>query len=81
MIRRGGVTDIPWFLARLEIKCLISIQHLPRCNYGSAISQLRVLASHNTSLGSVAQGALELESWEIRRCHFLSDPCGFGYIF
>ena len=27
MIRRGGVTDVPWFLARLEIKCLISIQH------------------------------------------------------
>ena len=81
MIRRGGVTYIPWFLARLEIKCLISIQHLPRCNYGSAIAQLRVLASHNTSLGSVAQGALELESWEIRKCHFLSDPCVFGYIF
>ena len=81
IIRRGGVTDIPWFLARLEIKCLISIQHLPRFNYGSDISQLRVLASHNTSLGSVAQGALELESWEIRRCHFLSDPCVFGYIF
>ena len=42
---------------------------------------LKVLASHNTSLGSVAQGALELESWEIRKCHFLSDPCVFGYIF
>ena len=51
------------------------------CNYGSAISQLSVLASHNTSLGSVAQGALELESWEIRKCHFLSDPCVVGYIF
>ena len=51
------------------------------CNYGSDISQLRVLASHNTSLGSVAQGALELESWEIRKCHFLSDACVFGYIF
>ena len=25
--RRGGVTDIQWFLARLEIKCLISHQH------------------------------------------------------
>ena len=81
MIRRGGVTDIPWFLARLEIKCVVSIQHFTCCNYGSVISHLRVLASHNTSLGSVAQGALELESWEIRRCHFLSDPCVFGYIF
>ena len=50
-------------------------------NYGSLISQLRVLASHTGSLGSVAQGALELESWEIRKCHFLSDPCLVGYIF
>ena len=81
MIRIGGVTDVPWFLAGLEIKCLISIQRLTRCNYGPAISQLRVLASHNTSLGSVAQGALELLSCEIRKCHFLSDPCVFGYIF
>ena len=81
IIRRGRVTDIPWFLAGLEIKCLISIQHFTRFTYGSDISQLRVLASHKTSLGSVAQGALELESWEIRRGHFLSDPCVFGYIF
>ena len=60
MIRRGGVTDFPRFLAqkpRLEIKCLISIQHFTGCNYDSAISQLRVLASHTGSLGSVAQGA------------------------
>ena len=68
MIKRGMVTDIPWFLAWLEIKCLISIQQFPGCNYDSAISQLRVLAIHNTSLESVAQGALELESWEIRKC-------------
>ena len=27
MIRRGGVTDVQWILPRLEIKCLISIQH------------------------------------------------------
>ena len=58
MIRRGGVTGFPRFLARLEIKCLVSIQHFTaRCNYDSAISQLRVLASHTGSLGSVAQGA------------------------
>ena len=50
-------------------------------NYGLDISQLRVLASHTGSLRSVAQGALELESWEIRRCYFLSDPCVYGYIF
>ena len=33
----------------------------PRCNYGSVIAQLRVLASHTGSLGSVAQGAWKLE--------------------
>ena len=41
----------------------------------------RVFESHNTSVGSVAQGTLELESWKIRKCHFLSDTCVFGYIF
>ena len=71
VIRRGGVTDVPRFLARLEIKCLITFKHFTRFNYGSAISQLTVLASHKTSLGFVAQGAWKLESWEIRRCHFL----------
>ena len=82
IIRRGGVTDIPLFLARLEIKSLSYLFNTsPRFNYGSDISQLRVLASHKTSLGSVAQVALELESWEIGRCHFLSDPCVYGYIF
>ena len=29
-LRRGGVTDIPWFFARLEIKRLISHQHFTR---------------------------------------------------
>ena len=65
MIRRGGVTDVPRFLVRLEIKCLISIQPPRRCNYDSAISQLRVLASHIGSLGSVAQGA-----WKLEACHW-----------
>ena len=55
----------------MEIKCLISIKHSTVCNYGSVISQLRVLASHTRNLGSVAQGALELELWKIRKCHFL----------
>ena len=53
----------------------------PRCNYGSVISQLRVLASHTGSLGCVAQGAWKLEDLPMGRCHFLSDPCVFGYIF
>ena len=60
MIRRRRVTDVPWILPGLEI-----VSHLfntsPRCNYDSAISQLRVLASHTGSLGSVAQGAWKLE--------------------
>ncbi len=42
---------------------------------------LRVLASHTGSLGSVAQGAWKLEDLPMGRCHFLSDPCVFGYIF
>ena len=76
MIIRGGVTDIPWFLAWLEIKCLIS-----HCNYGSVISHLRVLASHKTNFESVAQGAWELDILPFGRCHFLSDLRLFGYIF
>ena len=39
----------------------------------SAISQLRVLASHTGSLGSVAQGVWKLEDLAMGRCHFLSD--------
>ena len=69
------------FWRRLEIKCLISIQHFTRCNYGSVISQFRVLASHTGSLGSVAQGAWKLDILPFGWCHFLSDPCMFGYIF
>ena len=42
----------------------------------SAISQLRVLASHTGSLGSVAQGAWKLADFSVGRCLFLSDPCG-----
>ena len=34
MIRSGGVTDIPRFLAGLEIKYLLSIQYFTHCNYG-----------------------------------------------
>ena len=59
LIRRGGVTDVPWILARLEIKCLISIQYFTRCNYGSVISQLRVLASHRSKFGVCSSRRLE----------------------
>ena len=39
------------------------------------------LATHTPILGRVAQGALALGLPQIRKCHFLSDPCVFGYIF
>ena len=68
MIRRGGVTDIAWVFARLEIKASYLINTLPRCNYGSGISQLSVLASPN--FGSVAYGAFELYVLQFGRCYF-----------
>ncbi len=37
--------------------------------------------SKNSSLESVAHGALELADFQIRKCHFLRAPCEFGYIF
>ena len=36
----------------------------------SAISQLRLVGSHNTSLGAVAHGAWQLEYLKIGKCHF-----------
>ena len=44
----------------------------PRCKYDSAISQLRVLASHKTNFESVAQGAWELDILPFGRCHFFN---------
>ncbi len=43
----------------------------------SAISQLRVLASHNTSLGAVAHGALEFDILPFARCHFFLVTLAF----
>ena len=40
----------------------------------SAISQLRVLASHTGSLVFVAQGAWKLEHLAMGRCHFSPPP-------
>ena len=45
------------------------------------ISQLRLIGRHNTNLGAVAHGALELYVLQLGRRYFLSDPCVFGYIF
>ena len=44
-------------------------------------SQLWPLATFVPSLGRVGQGAWELGLPNIRKCHFLSDPCVFGYIY
>ena len=44
-------------------------------------SLLRPLATHIPSLGRVGQCVWELGLPQIRKCHFLSDPCVFGYIF
>ena len=62
-------------------RSLYLINTSPLFNCDSAISQLRVLASHTGSLESVAQGAWKLEDLSLGRCHFLSDPCVFSYIF
>ena len=45
------------------------------------VSQLRPLATLVPSLGRLGQGAWDLGLPQIRKCHFLSDPCVFGYIF
>ena len=70
MIRRGGVTDVPWFLAGWKYSVSYLVNTSPRCNYDSVISQLRVLASHKTNFESVAQGAWELDILPFGRCHF-----------
>ena len=71
MIRRGGVTDVLWFLAVVgnKVSHISSTLH-PGCNYGSPISQLRVLASHETNFESVAQGTWESDMLPFGRCHF-----------
>ena len=81
-MRRGGVTDVPWILRAVgnKVSHIYSTLH-PVVIMGSAISQIRVLACHTGSLGSVAQGAWKLEDLAMGRCHFFSDPCVFGYIF
>ena len=58
MIRRGGVTDVPLFLA-VGNKVFISIQHFTGCNYGFSHITAWVLASHKTNFESVAQGTWE----------------------
>ena len=47
VIRRGGVTDVPWFLAAVGNIVAQLFNTSPRCNYDSAISQLRVFKPQN----------------------------------
>ena len=81
IIRRGGVTDFRELCRGWKSSVSYLFNTSPRFKYGKVISQLRVLASHTGSLGSVAQGGWQLTHFQIRTCHFLSDPCVFGYIF
>ena len=88
MFRRGGITDIAWPRAIYVISPLLNA--ITQGGGGGGVhqkkkspvkSQLRVLATHTPILGRVAQGTLELGLTQTRKCHFLSDPCVFGYIF
>ena len=47
----------------------------------SVKSQLRLVGSHNTNLGDVAHGTLELYVFQFGRRYFFSDPYVFGCIF
>ena len=51
VIRRGDVTDITRIFARLEMRCLITNQHIIALLMDSVISQLGILGSHKTMWG------------------------------
>ena len=53
----------------------------PEKNFDSFIVQLSALATLRPIWGRVGQGAFELCLPNIRKRHFLSDPCMFGYIY
>ena len=71
MIRRGGGhrCSLVFDLVGNKVSHIYSTLH-HRCNYDSAISQLRVLASHKTNFEPVALGAWELDILPLGRCHF-----------
>ena len=47
----------------------------------SAISQLRVLASHRRKFGVCSSRRLEIRALGNGEVLFFNDPCVFGYIF
>ena len=53
----------------------------PEFFFVPVLLQLRPLATFVPSLGRVGQCTWELGVPNSRKCHFLSDPCVFGYIF
>ena len=79
VIRRGGVTDIAWVFAGLEMKCLITNQHVTGL-LAPSYHSLVFRQATKQNLGSVAQGTLELYVLQFGRCNFWSDPCLFGCI-
>ena len=81
MLRRGGTKK-----NRAIFFGPASSQHYnsgvsPEEKNKTTISQLRALATRTPNLRRVDQGAWQLGLPQIRKCHFLSDPCVFGYIF
>ena len=68
VIRSGDVTDIAWVFAGLDMKCLDLFNTSPRCNYGSAISQLGVLVTPHRKFGVCSSRRLGITSvpiWEV----------------
>ena len=73
--KKHGISVTPPLLITIAQECFtVKIIFL-------VISQFRLVGCHNTSLGAVAHSALELDVFQIRKCHFLSEPIVFGYIF
>ena len=82
MLRRGGTKKIARFFGvPLLLNTITQGGFTGKNKNKTTVSQLRPLATFVPSLGRLGQGAWELGLPQIRKCHFLSDPCVFGYIF
>ena len=46
----------------------------------TTIARLRALATRTPIWGRLGQGAWQLGQPQIRKCHFLSDPCVFDLL-
>ena len=76
MIRRGGVTDVPEVFGAVgnKVSHIYSILHRVVIML-SAISQLRVLASHRRKFGVCRSRRLEIRALGSGEVPFLNDPC------